>query len=321
MGGGSWSEEYYNDKAKERATSGKSAFAHHEAVIAKPKSEQKVHPRLDPKGVKVRESRDSLEHPESIPISIMLDVTGSMQKVPIGVQKSLPNMNKIALKVGIRDAHFLFGAIGDEFSDKGSLQVGQFEASNQMDEDLEHFWLEGNGGPYGEESYQNVFYFFARHTEIDSLIKRNKKGYLFILGDELPFPVVKSSSIDSILGYNLQGVDIKTEDIVRECQQKYNVFFVIPRDTSGGDKSSVAHYWERLLGAQNVIHMANATDICELVATTVGICEGLTNIQDAKILLRDAGVSSSKSSSIEASLYNLIKSRGLPVGSSPVRRL
>jgi hypothetical protein len=178
MGGGSWSHDYYEDVAKERATSGASTFAYHDAVKSKPISEQKVHARLDPKGVRVRESRDSLEHPESLPIAIILDVTGSMQRVPVGVQKSLPNMHKLASKVGIRDAHFLFGAIGDEFADRGSLQIGQFESDNRMDEDLEHFWLEGGGGGgQPRESYQNAIYFFARHTELDSLIKRGKKGY------------------------------------------------------------------------------------------------------------------------------------------------
>lgn len=321
MGGGSWSHDYYEDRAAERKVSGRSAFTHHEGVKSKPRSEQKVHPRLDPKGVKVRESRDSLDHPESIPIAIMLDVTGSMQTVPQGVQKSLPNMHKLALKVGIRDAQFLFGAVGDEFSDRGSLQLGQFESDNRMDEDLEHFWLEGGGGPYGEESYQNVLYFFARHTELDSVIKRNKKGYLFILGDELPFSVVSSSSIDAILGYNLQGEDIPTKSILKECQEKYNVFFVIPRDTSGGRNSSIARYWENLLGEGNVLHLEKATDICELVATTVGICEGLTNIQDARLLLTNAGVSAAATSHIETSLYNLVKARGLPTGDSKVRRL
>jgi hypothetical protein len=321
MGGGSWSHDYYEDVAKERATSGASTFAYHDAVKSKPISEQKVHARLDPKGVRVRESRDSLEHPESLPIAIILDVTGSMQRVPVGVQKSLPNMHKLASKVGIRDAHFLFGAIGDEFADRGSLQIGQFESDNRMDEDLEHFWLEGGGGTYGEESYQNVFYFFARHTEIDSLIKRNKKGYLFILGDELPFPTVRGTFVEDLLGYTLQGGNIPTEEIVKECQQKYNIFFVIPRDTSGGSNTSVSRYWEKLLGAENVLHMESATDICELVTTTVGICEGLTNFQDAKILLKDAGVSATATSHIEASLYNLVKGRGLPVGDVAVRRL
>jgi hypothetical protein len=310
MGGGSWSHDYYEDVAKERESTGRSTFAYHEEVRSKPAHEQKVHERLDPKGVKVRESRDSLEHPESIPIAIMLDVTGSMQSVPKGVQKSLPNLHKLVLKLGVRDPQFLFGAIGDEFADRGSLQVGQFESDNRMDADLETFWLEGGGGSYGEESYQNAIYFFARHTELDSLIKRTKKGYLFILGDELPFPSVKSASVEAIFGYNLQGVDITTKDIVRECQQKYNVFFIIPRDTSGGSNSTVAQYWEELLGAENVLHMEKATDICELVATTVGICEGLTNLQDAKILLRDAGVTAAATAHIEKSLYDLVKARG-----------
>jgi hypothetical protein len=321
MGGGSWSHDYYEDVAKERESTGRSTFAYHEEVAARPVHEQKVHKRLDPKGVKVRESRDSLEHPESIPIAIMLDVTGSMQSVPKGVQKSLPNLHKLVLKIGVRDPQFLFGAIGDEYSDRGSLQVGQFESDNRMDADLETFWLEGGGGSYGEESYQNAIYFFARHTEIDSLIKRNKKGYLFILGDELPFPSVKSSSVEAILGYNLQGVDIKTEDITRECQEKYNIFFIIPRDTSGGNNTSVSDYWKRLLGEGNVLTLEKATDICELVATTVGICEELTNIQDARILLSDVGVSAASTSRMEASLYNLVKGRGLPLEEQPIRRL
>ena len=202
-------------------------------------------------------------------------------------------MHKIAKKVGIRDPQFLFGAVGDEFSDRGSLQVGQFESDNRMAEDLEHFWLEGGGGGgQPRESYQNAIYFFARHTELDSLIKRNKKGYLFILGDEHPYEVVRSDTIEAILGYKFEGKDIPTVEA-----------------------------WKKHIGDENVLMMPNASDVCELVATTVGVCEGLVTLEQAKVLISGSGIGSKTASNVGDSLYNLVKARGLPVGDAPVRRL
>lgn len=322
MGGGSWSRDYYDDVAKERAVTGASTFAHHDAIKSKPRSEQHVHARLDPKGVKIRESRDSLEHPESLPIAIMLDVTGSMHTVPKEVHERLPNMHEIATKVGIQHPQFLFGAVGDEFADRGSLQVGQFESDNRMAEDLEHFWLEGGGGGgQPRESYQNAIYFFARHTELDSLVKRNKKGYLFILGDEHPYEEVRSDTIEAILGYNLEGKDIPTADIIKECQEKYHIFFIIPTNTSHGRETSLVTAWRNHIGDENVIIMPNASDICELVVTTVGVFEGLVTLEQAKILISGSGIGSRTASNVGDSLYNLVKARGLPVGDAPVRRL
>lgn len=321
MGGGSWSRDYYDDVAKERAVTGASTFAHHDAIKSKPRSEQHVHARLDPKGVKIRESRDSLEHPESLPIAIMLDVTGSMHTVPKEVHERLPNMHEIATKVGIQHPQFLFGAVGDEFADRGSLQVGQFESDNRMAEDLEHFWLEGGGGGgQPRESYQNAIYFFARHTELDSLVKRNKKGYLFILGDEHPYEEVRSDTIEAILGYNLEGKDIPTADIIKECQEKYHIFFIIP-PSSHGRETSLVTAWRNHIGDENVIIMPNASDICELVVTTVGVFEGLVTLEQAKILISGSGIGSRTASNVGDSLYNLVKARGLPVGDAPVRRL
>lgn len=322
MGGGSWSYDYYEEKAKERAASGTSTFAHHDAIKAKPRSEQKVHARLDPKGVRVRESRDSLEHPESLAIGVMLDETGSMQTVPQEVHERLPNLHKIALKLGIPHPQFLFGAVGDEFSDKGSLQVGQYESDNRMDEDLAHFWLEGNGGGgLPRESYQNAIYFFARHTEIDCHVKRNKKGYLFILGDENPYEVVRRSWVEEYLGYKLEGDDISTTDIIKECQQKYHIFFIIPSETYHGREPRILNGWRDRLGPESVLTMPRASDICELVATTVGVCEGLVTLDQAQVLLSGSGVSSDTASYVGDALYNLVKARGLPASDPKVRRL
>jgi hypothetical protein len=322
MGGGGWSDDYYAEKAKERAISGASTFAYHEAVAAKPRQEQKVHARLDPKGVRVRESRDSLEHPESLAIGVMLDETGSMARVPEVVHARLPNMHAIATRLGINHPQFLFGAVGDEFSDKGSLQVGQYESDNRMAEDLEHFWLEGNGGGgLPRESYQNAIYFFARHTDIDCVVKRNKKGYLFILGDENPYESVRREWVESYLGYNLEGSDISTADIIKECQQKYHLFFIIPTETHHGRDPGILNGWRDRLGPENVLTLPSASDVCELIATTVGVCEGLVTLDQAQALLSGSGISSKTVSSVGDALYNLAKARGLPVENPKIRRL
>ena len=42
----------------------------------------KCHPLMNPKGVRLRESRDGADHPQSLGIVFALDVTGSMGEIP-----------------------------------------------------------------------------------------------------------------------------------------------------------------------------------------------------------------------------------------------
>src|SRR5690606_17085408 len=106
-----------------------------------------VHPKLDPHGVTVRESRDSADHPEALAIAVLFDVTGSMGNVPRTLQTKLPDLLGLLLRKGyVEHPHILFGAIGDATCDRAPLQIGQFEADNRMDDDLERILLEGGGG-------------------------------------------------------------------------------------------------------------------------------------------------------------------------------
>jgi hypothetical protein len=159
---------------------------------------------MNPKGVKVRESRDGPDHPESQGIVFALDVSGSMGEIPkLMATQQLPSFMKVLMDCQIRDPQILFMAIGNATSDKAPLQVGQFESTAElMDQWLTWTYLEGRGGGLGE-SYDLGFYFLATHTEMDCMVKRNKRGYLFMTGDEPPFPALSRHIVEGIIGDKL----------------------------------------------------------------------------------------------------------------------
>lgn len=103
---------------------------------------------MAPLGV-TRESRDSAEHPNSLAIGVMFDVTGSMGSVPRTLQTKLGRLMRLLVEKGyVAHPQVLFGAIGDADSDRVPLQVGQFEsgAPGDQDDDLGKIYLEGGGG-------------------------------------------------------------------------------------------------------------------------------------------------------------------------------
>src|ERR1700733_12824167 len=107
MGSGRWSTNVYDAAAKFRAASGASAFGYSDGGASRP------HPDLDPHGVSIRECRDSAEHPKSLAIAVLFDVTGSMRAVPRKLQAKLPQLLGLLLRKGYAaDPQIMFGAGG-----------------------------------------------------------------------------------------------------------------------------------------------------------------------------------------------------------------
>src|SRR5690606_19002341 len=114
-----------------------------------------MHPDLDPKSIKVRESVDSQENPESTPIILCVDVTGSMGYLAEAIVKTDLGkiMEYIYTKKPVTDPHIMVAAVGDEL-DYAPLQVSQFESQVEPAvSQIEKIWLEGNGHGNGGESY------------------------------------------------------------------------------------------------------------------------------------------------------------------------
>src|SRR5262249_27257806 len=152
-------------------------------------------------------------HPESLAITVLFDVTGSMLVVPERLQTKLPELYGLVLRKGyVEHPQVMFGAIGDATCDRVPLQVGQWETDNRAGDDLGNSCLEGGGGGQKTESYELAMYFMARHTAIDCYEKRGKRGYLFIVGDELPYPNVNAAEVETVIGERIEK-NLRTADI------------------------------------------------------------------------------------------------------------
>jgi hypothetical protein len=288
MGGSRYSDDDYSSRDTYRKTHGIPTFKY-DHDIKTGKIAASVHATLDPFGVKIRESRDSADQ-WKVPIAVFLDTTGSMAQVPEIIQKSLPKLMGGFLNDKASGKKYLgekgypdimigavddYDAMGSYNAHKGCLQVGQFESGMEIDDNLTNLWLTGHGGGTYEESYQLGMYFLARHTEHDHWDKRKRKGYMFIIGDEHPYPLVKAKEVKTIIGDALQG-DIALADILKELKTRYHVFFVLPNMTNHYSDPRLVKDWVKLLGQQNVLKLEDPSKICALIVAAVAICE--TNI-------------------------------------------
>ena len=201
---------------------------------------------------KVREARDSEEHPESFPIIIALDTTGSMGDIPRDlVVNSLPEIMKTIIEAGVPHPQLCFVGVGDAYYDKCPIQCGQFESSDElMEKSLKLVYLEGGGGGNGGESYNLAWYFAARHTSIDSFIKRHKKGVLITIGDEPCHKSIAANDIRDLFGDGSEGSVTSTELLnrVRSQWEPYH----IQMGNSQWDYS-VIEDWKKLIGEDHLV--------------------------------------------------------------------
>jgi hypothetical protein len=272
MGYGRWDDDTYRAARTYRAASGEDDFARTAAMQDRDRREWRADPALDPFGVGLRESRDSAEHADSLPIAVLFDVTGSMGVVPRIVQRKLSRLHGLLRdREYARDPQLLFGGIGDAESDRVPLQVGQFESDNRMDEQLRSIFLEGGGSGQKSESYELAAYFMARHVVTDAWERRAHKGYLFVVGDEMNKSRVSARHVARVIGDEI-GHDLDVRAVYRELQRRWHVFFVLPGGTHYYDDEEIARHWRSLLG-HNLLRLADPGAVCELIAAVVGVGE------------------------------------------------
>lgn len=194
---------------------------------------------LDPYGV-VRECCDSEEHPETVPVILALDVTGSMGSAAVEVAKRL-NTVMTKLYDQTKDVEFMIMGIGDLAYDRAPIQASQFESDIRIAEQLDQLYFEGGGGGNGFESYTAAWYFALNNTRLDCH-SRGKKGLIITMGDEPLNPYLPKAPLEASLGVSSER-DIETRELYKEVTEKFEVYHLAVIDP----RSNGARYVEKIM--------------------------------------------------------------------------
>lgn len=264
MGSGSWTAKSFNDSVKSRGFSSVDSLA--AADVRSLYTATTISPALNPYQV-VRECRDSEEHPNTIPIILALDVTGSMGRACMMCAAKL-NETIEALYKSVKDPQIMTMGIGDIDYDRVPLQATQFESDIRIFEQMNALVFEGGGGGNGYESYAAAWYFALHNTDIDAYNKRGQKGILVTLGDECPGEWLRADMLKKYLGSEA-AEDMRVEDVYKAASEKFDIYHI-----SISNESSYHYYkkqadaeWTTLMGDHYCV--ATSNELPQIIAAIV----------------------------------------------------
>lgn len=243
MGGGTWSTTSYTTSVSSRGFATLDAMAY--ANVQDVYESRKLDPALNPYKV-VRECCDSVEHPETLPIILALDVTGSMGETATACAAKLDEIMGELYKT-TKDVEFMMMGIGDLSYDEAPIQATQFESDVRIFDQTTKIYFEGGGGGNTFESYTAAWYFGLYNTSLDCW-KRGKKGIIITLGDEPLNPYLPGRALGATLGTGTQDID--TDQLYADACEKFDIYHIA---IDGNNmyhryKDEIKNTWGKLLG-------------------------------------------------------------------------
>ena len=266
MGTGSWSH---------------SSWSHYAASSVHGRSRREIfgsrgmNPAYDPRRIAVRESCDSHDNPESTPVIIGVDVTGSMGSLAeeLIVKGLNTTFTELLDRRPISDPHVMAMAIGDAWCDSAPLQVTQFEADIRIAEQLTGLWLEGGGGGNRGESYSLAHAFAGLKTVHDAWLNRGRKGFLFTVGDEPNLDGVTRAQLRDVLGVQAHA-DLSAAECIALASQTYELFHIIVDGSyAARDLAGVRATWDPVL-PQRVVHLRDPDKLSQTIVSIIELVAG-----------------------------------------------
>ena len=179
---------------------------------------------LDPKKFKIRECANSDEHPNTVPVILALDVTGSMGDACAETAAAL-GVIMTELYKKFKDVEFCVMGIGDLAYDDAPVQMSQFESDVRIAEALDKIYMEHGGGGNSYESYTAAWYMGLKRTKLDAFDKQGRKGVIITMGDEPLNPYLPKRELNGFTNSSEQD-NVETEALYKQVTEKFDVYHI-----------------------------------------------------------------------------------------------
>lgn len=263
MGSGAWSSEIYSNRVRDWGFASVDCLA--SSTVDQVYKSRHLDPMLDPHGV-IRECCDSEEHPNTIPVILALDVTGSMGSA---CTMCAAKLDEIMTKLygEVQDVQFMMMGIGDLSYDSAPIQATQFESDIRILDQTTKTYFEGGGGGNHFESYTAAWYFGLHNTKLDCW-KRGRKGIIITLGDEPLNPYLPMKPLNKVLG-SMEQAGVDTDKLYREVCEKFDVYHIAITNNSSywRYKDEIKNSWGELLGQR--LFVAESDDLPKIISQIV----------------------------------------------------
>lgn len=245
-----------------------------------------IDPLLDPRNFKVRECCNSEEHPNTIPVILALDVTGSMGEACSETAAALGTII-LDLYKHHKDIEICVMGIGDLAYDHAPIQMSQFESDIRIAESLDKVYMEHGGGGNGFESYTAAWYMGLKRTRLDCYDKQQRKGIIITMGDEPLNPYLPVRYLNDAIN-GTEEADINTYQLYSEASQKFDIFHIAvdsPSDSYRYYANDIASSFGKMLGLRFKVSGING------LAGTIESCinESVASVQDSSHELEQQG--------------------------------
>lgn len=276
MGSGSFDSHSFASYSR---SMGKSYNATTRRVVGQVYHSRRLDEKLDPKNV-IRECCNSDEHPNTIPVILALDVTGSMGEACKETAEALGVVMEQLYKK-FKDVQIMVMGIGDLAYDDAPIQISQFESDVRIAEWLDKIYMEHGGGGNNYESYTAAWYMGLRHTKLDSFDKQGRKGIIITMGDEPLNPYLPKDSLSRVTGDKLQG-NVETNDLYEEASKKFDIYHIAVdsyNDCYDSYKEQIKDSFGKLLGQRSMVSTIEklGDTICDCIANSVGSIPSVLN--------------------------------------------